>query len=99
MLVSLLVMSLAQSAVSRPTPLGAPDDSAARIPAAVSAATPVVLDCQVAERSLTDCKAVNAVSDTGVVAEAIRMAAGIVVPQGLAESGIARIKVKMNVTP
>jgi hypothetical protein len=96
MLVSLLALSLAQGAVSPATRLDRLKDSPALAPIA---ATAVVLDCQVAIRSLTDCKAVNGISDSGMVAEAIRMASVIVVPEGLADSGIARIKVKMNVAP
>jgi hypothetical protein len=96
MLVSLLALSLSQSAAGSATRL----DRLADAPvAAQSAATAVVLDCQVAVRSLTDCKAVNDVLDSGAVAEAIRMAAAIVVPEGLAARGVDRIKVKMNVTP
>ena len=96
MLISLLALSLAQSAAAPASPLERLRDASALAPLA---ATPVVLDCQVAERSLTDCKAVNAVSDSGVVAEAIRMAAAIVVPQSLSDSGVGRIKIRMNVTP
>jgi hypothetical protein len=93
MLAALLALSLAQGAAPATSRLD-------RLEAAPAGpAVSVILDCQVLARALTDCKAVNAVSDSGTVAEAIRMAAAIVVPQGLAESGVERIKVKMNVTP
>lgn len=59
---------------------------------------PVILDCQIASKSLTDCKAVNQVADASVVAEAIRMAGGVAVPETLADSG-ARIRIRMNVAP
>ncbi len=58
----------------------------------------VVLDCQIAAKALTDCKAVNEVADAGVVAEAIRMAGAVAVPDALADSG-ARIRIRMNVAP
>ena len=58
----------------------------------------VILDCQIASKSLTDCKAVNEVADSSVVAEAIRMAGVVPVPEALADSG-ARIRIRMNVAP
>ena len=71
-------------------------------PAAVTVEAPkgvaVILDCQIASKSLTDCKAVNEVADASVVAEAIRMAGVVAVPEALADSG-ARIRIRMNVTP
>jgi len=69
-------------------------ESAPANPQAVS----VLLDCQVAARALTDCKAVNEVADAQVVAEAIRLAAAVAVPDALADSG-ARIRIRMNVAP
>ena len=66
--------------------------------AAASAAVPVILDCQIAAKALTDCKAVNEVADASVVAEAIRMAGAVAVPDALADSG-ARIRIRMNVAP
>jgi hypothetical protein len=96
MLVPLLALSLIQGLPSSPSRLDRLQQPAASAPAS---ATLVVLDCQVAAKGLTDCKAVNDVLDSGMVAEALRMAAGIVVPQALADSGAGRIKVKMNVAP
>lgn len=64
----------------------------------VSKAVPVILDCQVAAKALTDCKAVNEVADASVVAEAIRMAGVVALPAALADSGV-RIRIKMNVAP
>ena len=68
----------------------------ASAPAAQS--TAVILDCQIAAKALTDCKAINDVADGAVVAEAIRMAANVPIPDALADSG-ARIRIKMNVAP
>jgi hypothetical protein len=80
------------------------EPAAATTSAAASKAVSVILDCQIAARSLTDCKAVDAVAEAGVaadaavVAEAIRMAGGVAVPDALADSGI-RIRIRMNVAP
>jgi hypothetical protein len=96
MFVPLLALSLVQGISPSPSRL----DRLQQLPATVaSSATVVVLDCQVQARSLTDCRALNDAPDSGAVAEALRMAAGIVVPRALADAGAGRIKVKMNVTP
>ena len=64
-----------------------------------SKAVPVILDCQIAAKALTDCKAVDStVADASVVAEAVRMAASVAIPDALADSG-ARIRIRMNVAP
>jgi hypothetical protein len=63
-----------------------------------SKAVSVILDCQIAAKALTDCKAVDAVAEASVVAEAIRMAGVVPVPEALADSGI-RIRIRMNVAP
>ena len=96
MFVPLLALSLVQGLTASPSRL----DRLQQPPApAASSATVVVLDCRVQAKGLTDCRALNAAPDSGAVAEALRMAAGIVVPQALADAGAGRIKVKMNVTP
>ena len=79
---------LEQLAQPAPTPVSAP----------ASNAVPVILDCQIAAKALTDCKAVDAVADAGIVAEAIRMAGAVAVPDALADSG-ARIRIRMKVAP
>jgi methylmalonyl-CoA mutase cobalamin-binding subunit len=98
MIVALLALSLAQGAQVQPTKLQqlAPAEAAATAPA--PQAVSVILDCQIAAKSLTDCKAVNEVADISVVAEAIRMAGGVAVPDALADSG-RRIRIRMNVAP
>ena len=94
MLVHLLALSLSQGVAAQHTRL----DQVA--PPAVEAAQTkvqvVMLDCQVAAQSLTDCKAVN---DAGAqaAAEAIRMAAEIHTPEAIADG--VRIRIKMNVAP
>src|SRR5882757_9731458 len=95
--VALLALSLSQGAAVQTSKL----DQMAQPAAAASVevkAIPVILDCQIASKSLTDCKAVNEVADASVVAEAIRMAGGVAVPEALADSG-ARIRIRMNVAP
>ena len=92
--VALLALSLSQGAAAQPSKLDQLAQPAAAAPQQVS----VVLDCQIAAKALTDCKAVNEVADLSRVAEAIRLAAGVAVPQALADSG-ARIRIRMNVAP
>ena len=70
----------------------------ATTPASAPKAVAVILDCQIAAKALTDCKPVEAVADASVVAEAVRMAAGVAIPDALADSGI-RIRIRMNVAP
>ncbi|MGZ6012998.1 MAG: hypothetical protein ACXWK0_14250 [Caulobacteraceae bacterium] len=95
---ALLALSLSHGAAVSSDKLGQlPQPAAEQAPAATKAVS-VVLDCQIAAKSLTDCKAVNEVADATVVAEAIRMAGGVAVPEALADSG-ARIHIRMNVTP
>jgi methylmalonyl-CoA mutase cobalamin-binding subunit len=95
--VALLALSLSQGAAAQPSKLDQMARPAAA-PAAESQAVSVVLDCQIAAKSLTDCKAVNDVAAASVVAEAIRLAGGVAVPEALADSG-ARIRIRMNVAP
>jgi hypothetical protein len=70
----------------------------AATPVSATKAVSVILDCQIAAKALTDCKAIDAVADATVVAEAIRMAGGVAVPDALADSGV-RIRIRMNVAP
>jgi hypothetical protein len=90
---ALLALSLSQN----PAVQSAKLDQLAE-PAPARQAVAVILDCQIAKKTLTDCKAVNEVADATVVAEAIRMAGGVAVPDALADSG-ARIRIRMNVAP
>jgi hypothetical protein len=94
---SLLALSLSQAVQAAPSKL---DQLADPAPVAESApkAVAVILDCQIAAKALTDCKALNEVADASVVAEAIRLAGGVAVPDALADSG-KRIHIRMNVAP
>jgi hypothetical protein len=100
LVVALLALSLSPGAGPQSNKLDqlAQPAAATTTPAPASKAVPVILDCQIAAKSLTDCKAVDTVADAGVVAEAIRMAGGVPVPDALADSGI-RIRIRMNVAP
>ncbi len=92
-----MALSLAQGASVQPSKLDAMAQPAPE-PAAASKSVSVLLDCQIAAKSLTDCKAINEVADASVVAEAIRLAGGVAIPDSLADSG-ARIRIRMNVAP
>jgi len=96
--VALLALSLSQGAQTQSNKLDQLAQPAAPAAAPASNKVPVILDCQIAAKALTDCKAVNEVADAGVVAEAIRMAGSVAVPDALADSG-ARIRIRMNVAP
>jgi hypothetical protein len=92
-----LALSLAQGASVQSSKLDVMAQPAPA-PVAASKAVSVLLDCQIAAKSLTDCKAINEVADASVVAEAIRLAGGVAIPDSLADSG-ARIRIRMNVAP
>jgi hypothetical protein len=95
---SLLALSLSQAVQAAPSRLDQLADPVAAADSAAPKPVAVVLDCQIAARSLTDCKALNEVADASVVAEAIRLAGGVAVPDALADSG-KRIHIRMNVAP
>ena len=96
---ALLALSLSQGAQTQSNKLEQlAQPAAAPATAPSSNKVPVILDCQIAAKVLTDCKAVNEVADAGMVAEAIRMAGAVAVPDALADSG-ARIRIRMNVAP
>ena len=61
------------------------------------AATAVLLDCQVSETGLKDCKALDA---QGATAEAaVKLAAQVEVPESFALANPGRIVIKMTVNP
>jgi hypothetical protein len=96
---ALLVLSLSNGSPVQSSKLEQlAQPAVAATPASVSKAVSVILDCQIAAKALTDCKAVDAVAEASVVAEAIRMAGVVPVPEALADSGI-RIRIRMNVAP
>jgi len=94
---AVLALSLSQGAQAQSNKL---DQLAQPAPTPVSAskAVSVILDCQIAAKALTDCKPVGQVADASVVAEAVRMAGSVAIPDALADSG-ARIRIRMNVAP
>ena len=94
---ALLALSLTHGADAQSSKLDQLAQPAAVKPASAKS-VPVVLDCQIAAKGLTDCKAVDTVADASVVAEAVRMAATVAVPEALAESS-TRIRIRMNVAP
>lgn len=94
---ALLALSLSQGAAPQSNKLDRMAQPAPT-PASATKAVSVILDCQIAAKSLTDCKAINDVADATVVAEAVRMAATVAIPDALADSG-ARIRIRMNVAP
>ena len=93
---ALLALSLSHGAETQSNKLDQLAQPA--VATAASKAVPVILDCQIAAKALTDCKAVDSVADASVVAEAVRMAASVPIPEALADSGI-RIRIRMNVAP
>jgi len=93
---SLLALSLSQGVSAQPSKL----DQMAAEPAKAANVAVVVLNCQVDAKALVDCKAVNTDVDSHAAAEAIRMAAAIIVPDSLsAPDAPARIMIRMNVAP
>ncbi|MES2723680.1 MAG: hypothetical protein V4656_11065 [Pseudomonadota bacterium] len=92
MLLSVLAAAAAISATQAATP------ASATVPVAQpAAAVAVLLDCQVKETGLTDCKALDA---EGATAEAaVKLAAQIEVAESFALANPGRIVIKMNVNP
>jgi len=96
---AVLALSLSHGADFQSNKLEQMAQSAAvTTPASASKPVSVILDCQIAARALTDCKPVGAVANANVVAEAVRMAGSVAIPDALADSGI-RIRIRMNVAP
>jgi hypothetical protein len=95
---ALLALSLAHGADAQSNKLDQLAQSAAVKTAAASKAVSVILDCQIAAKALTDCKAIDSVAEASVVAEAVRMAGSVAIPDALADSGV-RIRIRMNVAP
>ena len=91
---ALLALTVSQGAVS-PGKL----EQLAAEPAKPANITAVVLNCQVEAKALVDCKAVSPDVDSHAAAEAVRMAAGVTVPDSLSAAGPARILIRMNVAP
>ncbi|MDP3855161.1 hypothetical protein [Phenylobacterium sp.] len=93
MLFSVLAAAAALSASAAAQPASA----VAPAPMVEAVATAVLLDCQVSETGLTDCKALDA---EGAKAEAaVKLAAQIEVPESFALANPGRIVIKMTVNP
>jgi hypothetical protein len=98
MVAFLLALGLMQGPIAYPDPLDRFDELADALEPAASV---VVLECQVSAKALKDCKVVGeAAQDGAAVAEALRMASQIVVPDGMTGSAPGHsIRVKLNITP
>ena len=94
MLLSVLAAAAALSASSAAQPASA---TAPTPMVETVAATAVLLDCQVSETGLKDCKALDAQGATA--AAAVKLAAQIEVPESFALANPGRIVIKMNVNP
>ncbi len=92
----MLLTVLAAAAALSATQAAQPASATAR-DQAPAAAVAVLLDCQVKETGLTDCKALDAEGATA--AEAVRLASQIEVAESFALSNPGRIVIKMNVNP
>ena len=80
--------SLTQMASAAPAPIAAP----------AADVTVVYLGCQIRQTALAECQVVNNEPvEPGAAAEALKLAAGMSVPQGLGERLGGHIVVKLNV--
>ena len=60
----------------------------------------VFLNCQVGDKTLTDCRVVNeGPVDANAAAQAVKLAEAMAVPAALAEHNPGRIMLKLNVQP
>jgi hypothetical protein len=78
----------------------APYAPPAEAPAAAVSSNAVIIDCQVAGRSLTDCKVIDGETIAPArSATALKLAADIQVPASMADANPGRIRIKLNVNP
>ncbi len=90
-----LLAVIAVTATSTPMPSFAPT---APLAPQADAVTVVYLGCEVRQTLLSDCKVVNHEPvEPGAVAEALKLASGMMVPQDLADRLGGHIVVKLNV--
>ncbi|MBS0408659.1 MAG: hypothetical protein JSR86_02000 [Proteobacteria bacterium] len=93
MLLSLFALTLAT------TPAAAAPHAANDAAEAAGVAV-VFLNCQVGDKTLTDCRVVNeGPVDATAAAQAVKMAEAMAVPAALAERNPGRIMLKLNVQP
>lgn len=95
----LTVLALIAAAATPQSSLSQQMASAAQVqPTSAAAVTVVYLGCQIDKTALTACQVVNDEPvEPGAAAEALRLAAGMNVPQGLGERLGGHIVVKLNV--
>ncbi|WP_332769092.1 hypothetical protein [Phenylobacterium sp.] len=93
MLLSVLAAAAALSASSAAQPASA----TAPAPMVEAVTTAVLLDCQVSETGLKDCKALDAQGATADAA--VKLAAQVEVPESFALANPGRIVIKMTVNP
>ncbi len=96
-LLSVLAL-IAVTATSPQTQMARLTQTPAAQAAPADEATVVYLGCQIHQTTLAECQVVNNDPvEPGVAAEALRLAAGMSVPEGLAERLGGHIVVKLNV--
>jgi hypothetical protein len=93
---ALLALTLAQGITTAPDPL---DRLRLALTPAVHNTHEVVLDCRVTDKALTDCRSTGKPLDEKMMEQALRLTAGIVVPQAMADAGDGHVRVKMNLAP
>jgi hypothetical protein len=90
----LTVLAAAAAVLSGSSAAQAPSPAASPVEIATNA---VLVDCQVSDAALTDCKAVDADGDRA--AAAVKLAAQVEVPESFALANPGRIRIKMTVNP
>ncbi len=88
------------SALALTAALGVRTPALPTVPAEAPAANAYVVDCQVSGEALTDCRVVDADPQTNArAATALKLAAEIHLPSGMAVNNPGRIKIRLNVNP
>jgi hypothetical protein len=91
MLLSVLALTAALGAHTSALPVA---------PVEAPPANAYVVDCQVSGEALTDCKVIDADPQTNArAATALKLAAEIHLPSGMAVTNPGRIKIRLNVNP
>lgn len=80
--------------------LGAHTQTLPAVPVDAPPANAYVVDCQVSGDALTDCRVMDADPQTNArAATALKLAAEIHLPSGMAVTNPGRIKIRLNVNP
>lgn len=91
MLLSVLALTAALGARTPALPVA---------PVEAALANAYVVDCQVSGEALTDCRVIDADPQTNArAATALKLAAEIHLPSGMAVTNPGRIKIRLNVNP